>query len=80
MKVCLYARQQCKWPDKGCPREEELRPIFASTPEHALHKVWSCEWSGSRLTAAAYLMHLIKKKGLKVARSRGRAVVSSGGP
>ena len=66
MKVCLYARQQCKYPDKGCPREEELRPIFASTPEQAVHKVWGCEWAGSRVPAAAYLMHLIKKKRLKV--------------
>jgi len=71
MKVCPYARQQCKYPAKGCPREEELRPIFASSPEQALHKVWSCEWASSRITAAAYLMHLIKKKGLKVAKSRG---------
>ncbi|MBA7546668.1 hypothetical protein ES705_39060 [subsurface metagenome] len=66
MKVCPYARQQCKWPDKGCPREEELRPIFASKPEIAVSRVWSCEWSGSRLTAASYLMHLIKEQKLKV--------------
>ena len=75
MKVCLYARQQCKWPDKGCPREEELHPIFASNPETAVRRVWSCEWSGSRLTAAAYLMYLIKE-----GKSRGvEQKVSSGG-
>ncbi len=65
MKACLYARQVCKWPDKGCPREE-LRPLFASEPEHALHEVWCCDWAGSRMPTAAYLMHLIKEKKLKV--------------
>ena len=65
MKVCLYARQQCRWPDKGCPREE-LRPIFASNPEAAVHEVWCCEWAGSRLSAATYLMYLIEKGRLKV--------------
>ena len=79
MKVCLYARQQCKWPDKGCPREEELRPMFASSPEKAVHRVWSCEWTGSRLAAVDYLMHLIREKKLKVAKPRGRAVVNSSG-
>ncbi len=66
MKVCLYARQQCKYPDKGCPREEELRPVFAAKPERAVHKVWGCEWSSSRITAADYLMHLIEEQKLKV--------------
>ena len=66
MKLCLYARQQCKWPDKGCQREQELRPMFASDPESAVHQVWGCDWVGSRLTAAAYLMYLIEKGRLKV--------------
>ncbi len=65
MKLCLYARQQCRWPDKGCPREE-LRPLFASAPEHALHKVWGCEWTGPRVPAAAYLMQLVEEKKIKV--------------
>jgi len=65
MKLCLYARQHCRWRDKGCPREE-LRPVFASSPERAVRKVWCCEWAGSRLPAAAYLMHLIEKRKLKV--------------
>jgi hypothetical protein len=67
VKVCLYARQQCKWVDKGCPREGELRPIFASTPEKAVHEVWRCQWAGSRLTIASYLMYLIRQKRDKVA-------------
>ena len=62
MKICPYARQQCKYPDKGCPREEELRPVFASEPDRAVHLVWGCEWSGSRLAAAAYLMDLVEKE------------------
>ena len=66
MKVCPYARQVCKWPDEGCPREEELRPVFASKPEVAVHEVWRCQWAGSRVPAAAYLMHLIEEKKLKV--------------
>jgi hypothetical protein len=63
--LCLYARQQCRWPDKGCPREE-LRPLFASSPERAVRKVWACQWAGSRLTVAAYLMQLVEEKKLKV--------------
>ena len=66
MKVCSYARQACKWPDQGCPRDEELRPMFASSPEAAVRKVWACQWAGSRLTAAAYLIHLIEERKLKV--------------
>ncbi len=65
MKLCLYARQQCKWPGKGCPREE-LRPLFSSSPEKAVRKVWACHWAGSRLTVAAYLMQLVEEKKLKV--------------
>ena len=71
MKLCLYARQQCRWPDKGCLKEEELRPLFASAPEHALHKVWACQWAGSRLTIAAYLMQLIEEKKIKVKERAG---------
>lgn len=67
MKLCLYARQQCKWPDEGCPREEELRSVFASSPETAVSKVWACQWAGSRLTIAAYLIYLAEEK-LKVRR------------
>ena len=66
MKVCLYARQECKWPDQGCLREAELRPMFASNPQVAVHEVWGCEWAGRRVTAAAYLMHLIDKGRLTV--------------
>ncbi len=62
MKICLYARQGCKWPDEGCPREEELRPIFASKPEVAVREVWGCQWSGTRVTAAEYLMQLLEKE------------------
>lgn len=65
MKVCPYARQQCKYPSEGCPREE-LRPLFASTPEAAVREVWTCEWAGSRVTAASYLIHLIEEKKLRV--------------
>lgn len=66
MKLCLYARQQCKYPSEGCPREE-LRPVFASEPEVAVRQVWSCQWAGSRVTVAAYLMYLAEEK-LKVRR------------
>ncbi len=66
MKVCPYARQRCKWLGKGCLRDEELRPLFASSPEKAVRKVWACDWAGSRLTVAGYLMHLIEKGRLKV--------------
>lgn len=62
VKVCLYARQQCKWPDRGCLREDELRPIFSAAPEKAVHEVWRCQWAGSRLSAASYLMYLTQKK------------------
>ena len=65
MKLCLYARQQCKYPSEGCPREE-LRAVFASAPERALHKVWACQWAGSRLTLASYLLQLIEERKLKV--------------
>jgi len=65
MKACLYARQQCKWPDIGCPREE-LRPLFASDPEAAVHKVWGCQWAGSRLNLATYMMRLNEEGKLKV--------------
>lgn len=66
MKVCLYARQQCKYPSEGCPREEELGPIFAEHPEGAVHEVWRCEWAGSRMSAASYLMYLFEEKKVKV--------------
>ena len=65
MKLCIYARQQCKWPDRPCPREEELRPVFASSPEKALHQVWICGWAGSRIPAAAYRMHLMEERKLR---------------
>ena len=67
MKLCLYARQQCKYPSEGCPREEDLRPVFASEPEAAVRRVWGCEWAGSRLTTGAYLIYLAEEK-LKVRR------------
>ena len=67
MKICLYARQQCKWPDAGCPREGELRPVFASSPERAVREVWACQWAGSRLTIAGYLIYLAEER-LKVRR------------
>lgn len=66
MKICLYARQACKWPDKGCFKDEELRPMFASAPELAVHKVWACQWAGRRLRIADYMMHLNEKGKLKV--------------
>lgn len=66
MKVCLYARQTCKWPDEGCARDEELCPLFATKPERAVRKVWACQWAGSRLTAASYLMQLLEEKKVKV--------------
>jgi len=65
MKLCLYARQQCKWLGEGCPREE-LHPLFASQSEAAVHEVWRCDWAGSRVTAATYLMYLIQKRKLGV--------------
>lgn len=66
MKVCSYARQQCRWLDKGCLRDEELRPLFASNPEAAVHEVWICEWAGSRVPAAVYLLYLIQRGRLTV--------------
>ncbi len=68
MKICLYARQACKWPDQGCPRDEELRPMFASAPEHALHKVWACQWTGRRLNLPSYLMYLNEEGKLREVR------------
>lgn len=67
MKICLYARQQCKWLGEGCLREEELRPVFASEPERAVREVWACQWAGSRLTIVGYLMYLAEER-LKVRR------------
>ena len=67
MKVCLYARQQCKWPDENCPRRADLRPVFGADPEQAVRKVWGCQWAGSRLTTVSYLMYLVQKKKVKVA-------------
>jgi len=66
MKLCLYARQQCRWPDKGCPRDEELLPLFASNPEAAVREVWCCEWAGGRLTATTYLIYLFQKGRLNI--------------
>ena len=66
MKICSYARQQCRWPDRACPRDEELRPLFATRPESAIRKVWACQWAGRRLPLAAYMMHLVEEKKLKV--------------
>ena len=40
--------------------------MFASNPEAAVHQVWRCEWSGSRLPKEAYLIHLIEEKKLKL--------------
>ena len=66
MKVCPYARQQCRWPDSGCFKDEELRPMFASAPELAVKKVWYCQWAGGRLNLPSYLLHLSNEGKLKV--------------
>lgn len=66
MKLCPYSRQQCKYPSGGCPRDGELRPIFAEHPERAVHLVWCCEWAGSRLSAATYLIHLLQEEKVKL--------------
>jgi len=66
MKVCLYARQQCRWPAQGGFKDEELRPMFASAPESAVRKVWACQWAGRRLNLADYMMHLNEAGKLKV--------------
>lgn len=71
MKLCLYARQQCKCPNEGCPGEERLRPIFAPKPEKAVRMVWRCGWAGGRISAASYLLHLIEEKKLKVKERAG---------
>ena len=64
MKLCLYARQYCKWPDKGCPKEE-LRPLFAEDPEPAVHEVWGCQCAGRRVPSSAYLMQLVQEGKIK---------------
>ena len=60
MKVCFYARQLCKSPSGPCPKDEALRPMFASAPGQAVKKVWACQWAGRRLTIQGYLLHLVE--------------------
>ena len=43
-----------------------MRPLFATTPEKAVHLVWGCQWAGSRLTVASYLMCLLEGQKVKL--------------